>query len=66
VLGQLIGWLSDFFAVRAPNQETATQFGLRAAMACAIVVPLLSFVLQLILSKLAPHRRAAAPGSGRL
>lgn len=54
--GQLVGWLSDFFAARAPAGEAAAQYGLRTAMLVAIAIPVLSFVLQIPLQKLAPHR----------
>lgn len=55
--GQAVGWLSDFFAARAPLGTAAEQFGLRGAIALAVVIPLLSLVLQLILKKLAPHKK---------
>jgi MFS family permease len=55
-IGQLIGWLSDYFAARAPVGWDGTQYGLRMAMAVAIGVPLLSLVLQSALKRLAPHR----------
>jgi hypothetical protein len=56
VVGQVVGWLSDFFAARAPAGWDASEFGLRMAMAVAISVPLLSLVLQFPLKRLAPHR----------
>lgn len=55
-VGQLVGWLSDVFAARAPLEWDPTQYGLRMAMAVAIAVPVLSLVFQLPLKKLAPHR----------
>lgn len=55
-VGQLVGWLSDVFAARAPAGWDATQYGLRMAMAIAVAVPLLSLVFQLSLRRLAPHR----------
>ncbi len=60
-VGQLVGWLSDVFAARAPAGWDPTQYGLRMAMAIAITVPLLSLVFQLPLKKLAPHRVAMMP-----
>ena len=54
--GQLVGWLSDYFAARAPTGWDATEYGLRMAMVVAIAVPLMSLVFQLPLKKLAPHR----------
>ena len=55
-IGQLVGWLSDYFAARAPAGWDPAQYGLRMAMAVAIAVPVLSLVLQLPLKRLAPHR----------
>ncbi len=55
-IGQMLGWLSDFFGARAPAGRNAEQFGLQAAMGVAIAVPLLSLVLQFALKRLAPHR----------
>jgi fucose permease len=60
VVGQLVGWLSDYFAARAPAGESAAQYGLKTAMLVAIVVPVLSLVCQFPLKKLAPHRAGAA------
>jgi fucose permease len=60
-VGQLVGWLSDYFAARAPAGWDPTQFGLRMAMAVAIAVPLMSLVFQLPLKRLAPHRAAKSP-----
>lgn len=62
-VGQIVGWLSDFFSAHAPATANAEQFGLRAAMAVAISVPVLSLVTQLILKKLAPHRAPATTAS---
>jgi len=55
-VGQAVGWLSDFFASRAPAGWDPAQYGLRMAMAVAVAVPLLCLVLQFPLKRLAPHR----------
>lgn len=55
-VGQIVGWLSDFFSSHAPVGANAEQFGLQAAMGVAISVPALSLITQLILKRLAPHR----------
>ncbi len=55
-IGQVVGWLSDFFASRAPGGWDPEQYGLRMAMAVAVAVPVLSLLLQLPLKRLAPHR----------
>lgn len=56
VVGQVVGYLTDFFADRAPKTAAnAEQYGFKVAIAVAVVVPLLSFVFQLILKKLAPY-----------
>jgi MFS family permease len=60
VVGQAVGWLSDFFTARAPAGSNATEHGLRMAMVVAIAVPVLSVVCQLPLRRLAPHRAAPA------
>ncbi len=60
VSGQVVGWLSDFFAARAPAGRAAAEYGLQTAMLVAMAIPVLSVVCQLPLWKLAPHRRAAA------
>jgi len=62
VSGQLVGWLSDFFAARAPAGEVAAQYGLQTAMLVATAIPVLSLVLQLPLRKLAPHRGPITDG----
>ena len=64
VIGQMVGWLSDFFSARAPTGADAEQFGLQAAMAVAIAVPLLSLCFQSVLKRLAPHRAPAMVGIG--
>jgi hypothetical protein len=56
VLGQIIGWASDSFAVYAPAGINAAQFGLRAALALAVLVPVFTLVFQVILKRFAPHR----------
>lgn len=58
-IGQLVGWLSDFFAAQAPSGGNAVEYGLRMAMLVAIAVPVLSLICQLPLKKLAPHHSAA-------
>lgn len=55
-IGQLVGWLSDFFAARAPAGSNAPEHGLRMAMLVMIAVPVLSLLCQLPLKRLAPHR----------
>jgi fucose permease len=60
VVGQLVGWLSDFFGVRAPAGEDPTQYGLQTAMLVAIAVPVLSLACQVPLKRLAPHRASPA------
>jgi len=55
-IGQVVGWLSDFFGARAPGGANAEQFGLQAAMGVAIAVPVLSLACQVALKRLAPHR----------
>jgi fucose permease len=60
VIGQLVGWLSDHFAAHAPASWNPAEYGLRVAMGIAIVVPLLSLLIQFPLKKYAPHRRPAA------
>ncbi len=59
ITGQLVGWLSDFFALRLPTglALTAEQYGLRMAIAIAIIVPILSMIFQMILKKLAPYKK---------
>ncbi|MDD3169645.1 MAG: MFS transporter [Eubacteriales bacterium] len=57
MIGQAVGWISDFFAIHAPAGVQAQQYGLKAAISVAIVVPLLSLAFQVILKKLAPHKR---------
>lgn len=64
VVGQVVGWLSDFFGTRAPADSAAEQFGLQAAMGVAIAVPLLSVGFQVALKKLAPHRVPAVVEAG--
>lgn len=59
VVGQLVGWLSDHFAARAPAGESAAQYGLKTAMLVAIAVPVLSLICQFPLKRLAPHRGTA-------
>lgn len=56
IIGQAVGWMSDTFAARAPAGVQAQQYGLKTAIAVAIVVPLLSLAFQIILKKLAPHK----------
>jgi hypothetical protein len=62
VIGQLVGWLSDFFAARAPSGGNATHYGLQMAMLVAIAVPVLSLICQFPLRRYAPHRAAPVPG----
>jgi MFS family permease len=59
-VGQLVGWLSDYFAARAPSDWDPSQYGLRMAMAVAIAVPVLSLLFQFPLRRLAPHRAGPA------
>ena len=60
-IGQLVGWLSDFFTARAPAGGNATHYGLQMAMFVAIAVPVLSLICQFPLRRYAPHRAARAP-----
>ena len=64
VVGQLVGWLSDFFGARAPAGEDPAQYGLQTAMLVAIAVPVLSLVCQVPLKRLAPHRATPVAGGG--
>jgi MFS family permease len=64
LMGQLVGWLSDFFSARAPAGFQAERFGLQAAMGVAIAVPLLSLGFQFALKKVAPHRASAVASLG--
>ena len=45
VVGQLTGWLSDVFTARTPAGGSPAEYGLRMAMAIAIAVPVLSFLV---------------------
>ena len=62
VVGQLVGWLSDFFGARAPAGEDPAQYGLQTAMLVAIAVPVLSLACQVPLKRLA---RTGRPPSRR-
>jgi len=57
VVGQVVGWLSDYFAANAPAGVNVQQYGLRMAITLAIIVPVLSLIFQVILKKLAPHKK---------
>ncbi len=59
VSGQVVGWLSDFLAARAPAGRSAAEYGLQTAMLVAMAIPVLSTICQLPLWRLAPHRRSA-------
>lgn len=61
--GQVVGWLSDVFATRAPAGEDAAQYGLKMAMFVAIAIPVLSLFCQIPLKKLAPHHGRPATGA---
>ncbi|MGI5901067.1 MAG: MFS transporter [Desulfitobacteriia bacterium] len=56
--GQAVGSLSDFFVAHAPAGVQAHQYGLRLAIAVAIIIPVLSVIFQLILKKLAPYQNS--------
>ena len=59
-IGQAVGWFSDYFTAHAPAGAVAEQYGLKAAIALAIAVPLLSLVFQLWLKKAAPHKKVVS------
>ncbi|HHU32509.1 MAG TPA: hypothetical protein GXZ50_07590, partial [Clostridia bacterium] len=56
--GQAVGWLSDFFAARAPYGVKMEQYGLRVAIAFAVLVPLVSLAFQLILKKVVSYQKS--------
>jgi len=60
VVGQVVGRLSDLFAMEAPLGRDPAEYGLQMAMLVAMVVPVLSLIFQLPLKRLAPHRAAPA------
>lgn len=63
VVGQVVGWLSDFLTARAPSGVGAAEYGLHMAMVVAIAVPVLSVVCQVLLKRLAPHRGPTRSGT---